>query len=225
MSEKLVSVTQNLNQIRNQLKGKTNLLAVSKTKPDELVREAYESGQWDFGENKVQDLYEKSQALADLSQIRWHFIGTLQSNKINKLLQVNGLYAIHSVDSLKLIDKLLKKTIDQEIKLFLQINTSEEDEKSGFTDDAEIEKAVEKLLDQKTWKLAGLMTIGSIRASDFEMAAEKSFKRLASLKQNLDEKYDLDLELSMGMSQDFKIAMDHGSNWVRIGTQIFGARG
>lgn len=219
-----MSVQKNLSQINNQLQGRTKLLAVSKTKPVELIKEAYEYGQRDFGENKVQDLFEKAQDLESLAGLRWHFIGTLQSNKINKLLSVPGLYAIHSVDSLKLLNKLLKKEIRGEIRIYLQVNTSREDEKSGFESFEELEQAVKILTEQKVWKLAGLMTIGSIRAQDFEKAAQESFGLLRDYKQRLERKYDLDLELSMGMSQDFKIAMEFGSDWVRIGTQIFGAR-
>ncbi|MAZ47086.1 MAG: YggS family pyridoxal phosphate-dependent enzyme [Halobacteriovoraceae bacterium] len=219
-----MSVQENLSQINNQLQGRTKLLAVSKTKPVELIKEAYELGQMDFGENKVQDLYEKAQDLESLAGLRWHFIGTLQSNKINKLLSVPGLYAIHSIDSLKLLKKLLKREISSEVRIYLQVNTSGENEKSGFENFEDLEHAVRILKEQEVWKLTGLMTIGSIRAQDFEKAAQASFGLLRDYKQKLDQKYDLDLELSMGMSQDFKIAMEYGSDWVRIGTQIFGSR-
>lgn len=217
-------ISENLQNINQKLKSYTKLLAVSKTKPNAMVREAYQLGQRDFGENKVQDLLDKATELQDLKDINWHFIGSLQTNKINKLLKVPNLKAIHSVDRLELLEKLLKKEINFEIKIFLQINTSHEAEKSGFTDMNHVEQAIELLKDQRYFKLNGLMTIGSIRAEDFEAAAKESFQKLSDLKRKLDEKYQLNLELSMGMSQDFEIAMEYGSNWIRIGSQIFGAR-
>ena len=219
-----MDVQANLQKIKAQLSPKTQLLAVSKTKPESLIREAHDFGQMDFGENKVQDLLDKAESLKHLNGIRWHFIGHLQSNKINMLLKVPHLYAIHSVDSLKLLDKLLSKEIEREIRVFLQVNTSGENEKSGFETQADIDKSVEKLLGQKLWKLTGLMTIGSIRSDDFEASAKASFKKLNDLKADLDHRYDLVLELSMGMSQDFLIAQEFGSSWVRIGSQIFGSR-
>ncbi len=219
-----MSVTQNLEKLKNKIGDRTNLLAVSKTKPLEMIEEAYLFGQRDFGENKIQDLFEKAHALSHLRDIRWHFIGTLQSNKLNKLLSVPGLYAIHSIDSLSLVDKLLKKSSGQKIKIFLQVNTSGEEEKSGFDNFEELNQAVQKLIGQESWELAGLMTIGSIRADDFKKAARTCFEQLVALRNRLSEKYDIDLELSMGMSQDYEIAISYGSDWVRIGSDIFGLR-
>lgn len=219
-----MSVTQNLEKLKNKIGDRTNLLAVSKTKPLEMIEEAYLFGQRDFGENKIQDLFEKARALSHLGDIRWHFIGTLQSNKLNKLLSVPGLYAIHSIDSLSLVDKLLKKSSGQKIKIFLQVNTSGEEEKSGFDNFEELDQAVQKLIGQESLELAGLMTIGSIRADDFEKAARTCFEQLVAFRNRLSEKYDIDLELSMGMSQDYEIAISYGSNWVRIGSDIFGLR-
>ena len=217
-------IQKNLELVCSQLNPPTKLLAVSKTKPIEMIREAYAWGQRDFGENKVQDLWEKAHQLKDLAQIRWHFIGKLQSNKINKLLTTPYLYALHSVDQLTLVEKLIAKKTSNPLRLFLQINTSQETEKSGFSDNDELEQAVTLLQSRSDFLLTGLMTMGSIRSDDFEQAARHSFQQLADIKKQLDAQYQLNLELSMGMSQDYIWAMEYGSHWIRIGTQIFGQR-
>lgn len=215
-------IPENLQQIQSQLPAHCSLLAVSKTKPITAIEVAYDCGQRDFGENKVQELFEKATQLRDKPEIRWHFIGSLQSNKVNKLLETPHLAAIHSIDRLSLLEKVLKKP--SSIGLFLQINTSGEVEKSGFTEADHIHKAISLIKAQKVYRLQGLMTMGSIRAQDFEQAARASFKQLQELKSELDAAYGLDLELSMGMSQDFLLALEYGSHWVRIGSQIFGKR-
>lgn len=198
----------------------TKLLCVSKTKPAIMTYDLYKHGVRDFAENQVQDLLAKSIELKDLSEVRWHFIGKLQSNKINQLLKVKNLVAIHSIDSVKLLEKLLKKEVEQEVGLFLQINTSGENEKSGFTEYAQIQEAAQMIKGSCGFKLQGLMTIGRIRTDEFEKDARSSFQSLVDIRDRLDGK----LELSMGMSSDYKIAMEYGANWVRIGSQIFGQR-
>ena len=214
----------NLESIREKLGGKTKLLAVSKTHPVKSILRVYNQGKKDFGENKVQDLWDKSQLLKDKKDLDWHFIGKLQSNKINKLLAVPNLKAIHSIDSLDLLKKLLSKTPDHKIGLFLQINTSDEVQKNGFSEVDHIHSAVELIGSHPLFKLQGLMTIGRIRTDDFEASARASFEKLVGFKKNLDSGNGLNLELSMGMSQDFEIAVSYGSNWVRIGSLIFGQR-
>ncbi|MFT6633532.1 MAG: pyridoxal phosphate enzyme (YggS family) [Bacteriovoracaceae bacterium] len=216
-------ISKNLDRISNQLKKSSNLLAVSKTRPEGDIRIAYEWGQRHFGENKVQDLFEKSNSLIELD-IKWHFIGHLQSNKINQLLGTPNLVAIHSIDSLKLLNKLLGKKVDSKIGIFLQVNTSGEVEKGGLTDLAQLDEAVENIQKNDTFFLQGLMTIGKIRTDDFEASAKESFTMLKELKDTLDRTHGLSLELSMGMSQDFEIAQEYGSDWIRIGTDIFGKR-
>ncbi len=216
-------ISENLDSIRSKLKVGTHLLAVSKTRPGHDIQEAYQAGQRDFGENKVQDLFKKSQDLKQL-EINWHFIGNLQSNKINQLIKVPNLVSIHSIDSIKLLNKLISKKIDNRIGVFLQVNTSEEEEKSGFTMYEELEEAFLLLNGQESFYLQGLMTIGKIRTESFESDARKCFGALVMLKEKLDKSHHLNLELSMGMSQDFEIAQEFGSDWVRIGTDIFGKR-
>ncbi|MAX66134.1 MAG: YggS family pyridoxal phosphate-dependent enzyme [Halobacteriovoraceae bacterium] len=203
-----------------------HLLVVSKTRTVEEIKVAYDYGQRDFGENRVQELYEKSLSLADLA-INWHFIGTLQTNKVNKLLAVKHLCSIHSIDSLNLLEKILKKKPERKIGLFLQINTSMEKEKSGFAPASpELEQAVKLILNsQGPFYFQGLMTIGKIRTDQFERDAHECFGQLEELKKKLDLDHSLNLELSMGMSQDFEIAQEYGANWLRIGSFIFGPRG
>jgi pyridoxal phosphate enzyme (YggS family) len=216
-------ISENLDRISKQLKNNVNLLAVSKTRPKGDIQIAYDWGQRDFGENKVQDLLEKSNHLSELD-IKWHFIGHLQSNKINQLLSTPNLVSIHSIDSLKLLNKILCKKVDSKIGIFLQINTSEEVEKGGFTDINELDEAVLNIQKHDGFYLQGLMTIGKIRTEDFEASAKESFTILSELKDKLDETHGVSLELSMGMSQDFEIAQEFGSDWIRIGSDIFGKR-
>lgn len=218
----------NLTFYRNELASfkEASLLAVSKTKPSSDILEAYNLGQRDFGENKVQELLSKSLELSEACpEIRWHFIGSLQSNKINQLLQVPNLVSIHSIDSIKLLNKLLSKKLDRTIGLFLQINTSNEDEKSGFEEFEEVKQAVNQLLSAHSFTFQGLMTIGKIRTTDFAEDARICFEKLLQLQRDLITLYNIDkIELSMGMSSDYKIALEMGTQWIRIGTGLFGSR-
>lgn len=216
------TIAENLKSIQAQI-GDANLIAVSKTRSVEEIKEAYVAGQRDFGENKVQELLEKAQELQSL-EIRWHFIGHLQSNKLSMLKKVPNLVSIHSIDSINLLNKTLSKSWGNKIGVFLQINTSGEAEKSGFQNPDDIELAVRLLHDAPDFYLQGLMTIGSIRTTEFEKDAERCFQMLVDAKQALDERFGLNLELSMGMSSDYPIAVAKGSNWVRVGSAIFGPR-
>ena len=198
----------------------TQLLCVSKTKPAAMIRDLYEHGVRDFAENQVQDLLAKSIELNDLVEIRWHFIGNLQSNKINQLFRVENLTAIHSIDSLKLLKKILSKKVNGTIKLFLQVNTSGEEQKAGFVDSEEIKVGAGLISESSKFHFQGLMTIGKIRTENFENDARTCFQKLCDIR----DFFGPSLELSMGMSSDYKIAMEYGTNWVRIGSQIFGQR-
>lgn len=204
---------------------RAQLLAVSKTKSIDLIKVAYDLGQENFGENKVLELLEKSEQLFEsCPKINWHFIGHLQSNKINSLLKVKRLVSIHSIDSIKLLNKLLNKIVDKKIGLFLQYNVSGEMEKSGFDNESEIFDAIDMIEKHPSFYLQGLMTIGRIRTSDFEKDARIGFEKLASLKNKIETHYELELELSMGMSADYKVALECGSNWIRVGSGLFGSR-
>lgn len=217
----------NLQKILDKVKGGQNarLLAVSKTKPASDIELLYEIGQRDFGENKVQELLDKATELnSTCPDISWHFIGKLQSNKVNMLLKVPNLKAIQSIDSLNLLEKLISKNPKNKIGLFLQVNTSQESEKSGFENTSDLEKAIYLILKSDSFFLQGLMTIGKIRTDNFVEDAKKSFSTLCELKKSFDNKFNLNLELSMGMSSDYELALTYGTNWIRLGSSIFGSR-
>lgn len=217
-----------LNLVKNDLNGAV-LVAVSKYSPVEDVALAYSLGQMDFGENRVADLAAKAGSFQfnQRQNVRWHFIGTLQSNKVKELMKIPNLYAIHSVSSKKLLEEILRRVGEfqgPELNLFFQLNTSKEEEKSGFDTVEEIAEAIEFLLTKKKSNLIcrGLMTMGSIREENFEEAAKRSFHELRVARDYLAEKFNLkDLKLSMGMSQDYKIALKEGADFVRIGSLIF----
>ncbi|MCB9091576.1 MAG: YggS family pyridoxal phosphate-dependent enzyme [Halobacteriovoraceae bacterium] len=196
------------------------LLAVTKFRTQEEIEVLYDLGQRHFGENKVQELCEKALALDTKNDIHWHFIGNLQSNKVNQLLKVPNLYAIHSVDSLKLAEKLVSKEdlLKGPCKIFLEVKTSGEDEKHGFESLNEIKEAMAVFSSCKKFQLIGLMTMGRIRTEDLENEARICFKKLQNFKEQLGKPIS---ELSMGMSSDYKIAIEEGSNWVRIGSKLF----
>ncbi len=220
--DKEAVISKNLSEIKSKL-NKEILVAVSKSVSAQEIRLAAKAGQVDFGENRVQDLVDKSKTLNDLP-IKWHFIGTLQKNKVKKLLQVKNLYFIHSIDSLSLINELIKNKEQplRPIGLFLQCNTSGETEKHGFENLDELKIAAEKIKKEGSpnFYLKGLMTIGKIRSLDFQKDAQNSFLALKKLKKEL-EKEKFEISLSMGMSQDFEIAIREGTDYLRIGSAIF----
>lgn len=196
--------------------GTAALVAVSKAARLEQIAELAQAGHRDFGENRVDQLLERAQALKDRS-LRWHFIGHLQRNKIKQLLQVPGLAYIHSVDRLELLEALLQRSdqLNAPVGLFLQVLTSGEEQKSGFETQEELTQARELIQNHPgPFFLEGLMTMATYRTDDKEQAAHQCFAKLASMAREGES-------LSMGMSGDYKIALEHGTNWVRIGTQLF----
>lgn len=230
-------IAKNLSSIKKEIKNEikndhqdTQLVAVTKYSPVEDVIMAYEAHHYDFGENRVSDLEEKAALFKNqhFNKVRWHFIGHLQTNKVRELLKIPNLYAIHSVDSLRLLEELLKREQDfsgKELKIFFQVNTSHEDEKSGFESVDELKMAVEILSTRvgSKLKLVGLMTMGTIRTTEFETEALRCFRDLNSIAQNLEKTFGLKsrLKLSMGMSQDYKLAIMAGSDYIRVGSAIF----
>lgn len=217
----------NLSSVLGEINGKANLIAVSKTFPLTDVEVLYRAGHFDFGENKVQDLEAKALKAQELGiNLHWHFIGSLQSNKAKKLLSIPGLRAIHSIDSVKLLKQLLKyeSSLSEAIDCFIQINTSGEAEKSGFDSIEQLDKVVELFQTSKFLKLTGLMTIGTIRTDNFEEDAQKCFKTLINHRDKMQDTYSLELKLSMGMSSDYMLAIANGSDYVRVGSKIFGNR-
>lgn len=203
--------------VKKNIGGRGHLICVSKKQSVENIESLYQLGQRDFGENQVQELFQKSSELIHLSDIRWHFIGHLQSNKLNQLLSVSRLVAIHSIDRLSLLQKLLAKNPKSPIDLFLQINTSKEEQKGGFEVEEEVDRAIELIRASASFRFLGLMTIGRIRTNDFEKDARECFLQMSELKSH---KYP-EAELSMGMSSDYLIALEYGASWLRVGSQIF----
>lgn len=208
--------------------GSATLVAVSKATDLESIQYALDNKQKDFGENRIGDLEEKAQFLKN-EEIHWHFIGNLQSNKMNRLLKIPNLKYIHSIDSLKTLETLYKKEehfVGEQLGFFLQVNTSGEDEKQGFSStDYNGLAAAANLISSKAkskFQLAGLMTMGKIRTDNFEEDARSCFRSLVKIKNTLKRDFQLpEILLSMGMSQDYSIALEEGADFVRIGTRLF----
>ncbi|KAL0052166.1 hypothetical protein WJX82_009014 [Trebouxia sp. C0006] len=207
------------------LKKPPRLVAVSKTKPKELVQEAYDAGQRDFGENYVQEISEKASQLPQ--DIKWHFIGHLQSNKAKAVVDaVPNLAVVETVDSVKLANKLNTAVKGQErgpLDIYVQVNTSGEESKFGVEpqDCVSLAEHVHKECD--LLRFAGLMTIGqqdyTSRPEDFQCLAKCREEVCQALSLQLN-----DVELSMGMSGDFEQATEAGSTNIRVGSTIFGKR-
>jgi len=214
-----------LSSITAVLSKESHLLIVSKNRSIEEIKIYYDLGHRDFGENKVQELIQKSQDLALICpEIRWHMIGHLQSNKIKQLLTVPNLVAIHSVDDESLLLKILsfdEKIMKHKIGIFLQVNTSKEEEKSGYETEEEILKSLNHFYHKKHFFLQGLMTMGKIRTDDFKKDALICFKLLNSYREKCEGVLGHSLQTSMGMSQDYEIALEEGTNWIRLGSILF----
>lgn len=193
---------------------RARLLVVSKTRPVDEIRYLYQLGQRDFGENRVQELEEKALPLSDLPDLRWHLIGPLQSNKVGKLKKIVGLSAIHSVGTLALIGKI-QSAVERPLDIYLQVNTSREDAKSGFEDFPALQEAAKAV--SGPLRLKGLMTMATLRTEDPVGEARRCFRELRGLRDQLDP----GLELSMGMSGDYPIALEEGAHWVRVGGKVF----
>lgn len=201
------------------------LVAVSKTKPIEDLREAYEAGVRDFGENKVQEIQAKQPDMPD--DTRWHMIGHLQRNKVKYIAPF--VHLIHSVDSFKLLKEIDKqgKKVDRQISVLLQIHIAEEESKFGF-DQAELN---EMLASADFRELSHVNVIGLMGMATFTENEGQILKEFKGLKQLFEKLKSENLpefvkmkELSMGMSSDYLIAQQEGSTMVRIGSSIFGAR-
>ena len=208
-------------EISTKLKEKNvTLVAVSKTKPVEDILALYKLGQRDFGENYVQELVEKQQQLPE--DIRWHFIGHLQSNKVKQIAPFISL--IHSVDSKKLLKEINKqaKKNERSIGCLLQVHIAKEETKFGLDEDELKEILESDLKDYKNISVKGLMGMASF--TDNLETVRKEFQHLKKLFNKFtihDSPFTI---LSMGMSSDYKIAIEEGSNMVRIGSLLFGER-
>lgn len=195
--------------------GNITLVAVSKTKSNNQILEAYNLGIRDFGENYVQELTEKMDTLP--KDIKWHMIGHLQTNKVKELVKRN-IHLIESVDSIKLAKEINKQAINNNklINILIEVNIAKDVNKTGC-DIEELDNIIKEINTLSNINLKGLMTIAP-HTDDTNLIRE-SFKKMKELK----DKYNLEL-LSMGMSNDYKIAIEEGSNIIRVGTKIFGER-
>jgi len=198
------------------------LIAVSKTKPPEMLREAYDAGIRDFGENKVQELMDKMPVMPE--DIRWHMIGHLQRNKVKYV--VGRVWMIHSVDSLRLAEEISREAVKQQVtvRILLEVNVAGEESKYGVTlkEAVSLVEAVAKL---PGIHIEGLMTI----APNVEKAEENRiyFKNLRHLSVDISRKNIDNVNmnvLSMGMTGDYSVAVEEGATCVRVGTGIFGHR-
>ncbi len=224
MSDRKAFLQRKLSDVQAKLRPGVSLLIVSKTRPIEDIQMYYDLGVRDFGENRVQELFEKSELLKKkCPKIRWHMIGNLQSNKINQLFTIENLFAIHSVHDQALLDKLMKAEIrlSHTVEIYLQYNTSKEQEKSGFETYTELKSAAECALRSRNLQLAGVMTMGTLRTENFEAEAGRCFQDLVVEKNKLEAEMNLKLKTSMGMSQDYLIAVREGTDCVRLGTMMF----
>ncbi len=188
------------------------LLAVTKVFGSEAVREAYELGLRDFGENYVQEMERKAPALADLTDARFHLIGHLQSNKTKKAAQL--FYSIDSIDSAKLAARLSAESVP--LDAMIEVKLSAEEAKTG-ADPAELPAIVDAIRSSQYLKLVGLMTV-----PPWSEDAEESRPYFAKLRE-LAGQHGIS-GLSMGMSNDLEVAIEEGATWVRVGTALFGSR-
>lgn len=217
-----MAIVENIRFIEKEIEGKdVTLVAVSKTKPVEMLMEAYNAGFKCFGENYVQELVDKHEAMP--KDIEWHFIGHLQSNKVKYIAPFVSL--IHSVDSFKLLQEINKQAAkhNRVIDCLLQIYIAEEDTKSGMTEEECLEILKAETLPNV--RIVGLM--GMTTLTDDETQIRREFKKLKDFYQTLTinpQSHPSLTILSMGMSGDYGLAIEEGSNMIRVGSKIFGGR-
>ena len=216
-----MSITQKLNTIKENLPEQVTLVAVSKTKPIAHIQEAYDAGQRIFGENKIQEMTQKWEAMP--KDIKWHMIGHVQRNKVKYMAEFVSL--IHGVDSFKLLKEINKQALkhNRVINCLLQMHIAEEDTKFGL-DENELNTIIESedFLNLKNVKVIGLM--GMATFTDNVDQVHKEFNQMNIIYKEVQTKLkDLTI-LSMGMSGDYKIAISEGSTMIRIGSSIFGSR-
>jgi pyridoxal phosphate enzyme (YggS family) len=220
-----MNIKNNINNIRQQIPSTCKLIAVSKTHPVEKIQEAYDAGQRVFGENKVQELTPKYEALS--KDIEWHMIGHMQSNKVKYI--ASFIHLIHSIDSISLLQEINKQAlrVNRTISCLLQIHIAEEETKFGFSDN----EVVDLLHSELFLKLNNVRIVGLMGMATFTENKEQIRKEFRGLKQLFDKLKSAKLpanaimqELSMGMSSDYQIAIEEGSSMVRVGSAIFGER-
>jgi len=214
-------IKENLLEIKKSLPDNVTLVAVSKTKPIEDIQEAYNAGQRIFGENKIQEMVDKYEALP--KDIKWHMIGHLQSNKVKYMAHFVDL--IHGVDkfsTLKEINKQAKKH-HKVINCLLQVKIAKEDTKFGFSsNEVKAVLASEEFIELKNIKVVGFM--GMATNTDNQQQLKEEFLSLKTLFDTLQTTNPTLQILSMGMSGDYKLAIENGSSMIRVGSSIFGHR-
>ena len=214
-------IKENLLHIKSQLSENVTLVAVSKTKPVSDLMEAYEAGQRIFGENKVQEMTEKWEQMP--KDIEWHMIGHVQTNKVKYMAEYVSL--VHGVDSLKLLLEINKqaKKYNRVIDVLLQMHIAEEETKFGL-DEQELDEILEMLkqVQHDNIRIIGLM--GMATFTDNQEQIKKEFLHLKSIFDKFQKENSKFQVLSMGMSGDYQLAIECGSNMVRIGSSIFGSR-
>ncbi len=214
-----MSIEKQISIIKNEIKDKADLVAVSKTRSIQEIQEAYNSGQLKFGENRVQEIVDKQSKLPN--NIEWHMIGHLQKNKVKYIAKFINL--IHSVDRISLakeIDKHAKKE-NRKIDCLIQLKISKEESKFGLQIE-DFKKFYESLQNYKNLNVIGLMGMASF--TDDNELIDKEFKKIKTIYDDMvliDSRFKV---LSIGMSDDYNIAIENGSNMIRVGSKIFGKR-
>ena len=214
-----MSIEKQISIIKNEIKDKADLVAVSKTRSIQEIQEAYNSGQLKFGENRVQEIVDKQSKLPN--NIEWHMIGHLQKNKVKYIAKFINL--IHSVDRISLakeIDKHAKKE-NRKIDCLIQLKISKEESKFGLQIE-DFKNFYESLQSYKNLNVIGLMGMASF-TNDNELI-DKEFKKIKTIYDDMvliDSRFKV---LSIGMSDDYNIAIENGSNMIRVGSKIFGKR-
>ena len=220
-----MSIAQNIERITAQLPDGVRLVAVSKFHPIERLQEAYDAGQRIFGENRAQELAAKAPQLP--SDIEWHFIGHLQKNKVRMIMPwVSTIQSIDSVELLQLVNKEAAR-INRHVNVLLQLHVAKEQTKSGFTIEEVLQAAGEGAFnDLSNVTIVGVMAMATFTDDMSQVASE--FETVRNTFLTLRDKFFASApafkEISMGMSDDWPIAVEHGATLVRIGTDIFGAR-
>ncbi|MDZ7672185.1 MAG: YggS family pyridoxal phosphate-dependent enzyme [Halanaerobiales bacterium] len=198
------------------------LVAVAKNHPPKKIIRALKAGQIMFGENRVQELLEKNELFFD-QDIKWHFIGHLQKNKVKYLMKIKQLEMIESIDSLEIAQEVNNEAYknNKTIKVLLQVNIAKDSKKYGFTEES-LQDALKTINEFKNIDVKGLMTITPYKNNPEDV--RKYYKDMKILLDKLNKKgYELE-ELSMGMSNDYHIAVQEGATIIRVGTAIFGQR-
>lgn len=225
VAENLAQVQKNINESCNKINRDPNevtLIAVSKTKPVEMLKEAYDAGARVFGENKVQEIVDKYDQMP--SDVKWHMIGHLQRNKVKYIIDKVAL--IHSVDSIRLAETIEKEAAKHNItaNILIEVNVAKEESKFGLMPE-ELDELIDKIKDFNHIQVKGLMTIAPFVENP--ETNREIFRSLRKLSVDISNKNVDNVNvsiLSMGMTNDYEVAVEEGATMVRVGTGIFGAR-